>query len=206
MIRYQSHFEECKALLRTLRSGARVAFAAACAERQMPIYEGYSYRTGRGNSQILASMLTKIWSDLPDEKLPIYELRKMLGRCHELLPDPGRVEDAYQANAECTGMCVAYTIRTRLSGESSDAIWAATQAVDSLWNFLTSAVMRRPLIDISQPSGREMVNAHPTVQAEYQRQQEDLKELTAAAEGFSKEHVQDLRFRARAAANGFLGN
>ncbi len=45
----------------------RAAFAAACAERQLPAYHEFSAQSNRGDPRILEHILNRLWTDLSAE-------------------------------------------------------------------------------------------------------------------------------------------
>jgi uncharacterized protein YjaG (DUF416 family) len=74
------------AQLRRLPNQLCVAFAAACAERQLPNYASFSKVTGTGNPNLLAKALIRIWQDIEGNSATRVELLKKLNSCMSLLP------------------------------------------------------------------------------------------------------------------------
>jgi hypothetical protein len=103
-------------------------------------------------------------------------------------------------NAQNAGMAVAYALRTRLTGEAQEAAWAARVAYEALDNF----VINKEDIDTSKPGSELRVLSHPLMQAEFERQERDLRELLASGHRIV-EIVQRLRERARSDATLFFG-
>jgi uncharacterized protein YjaG (DUF416 family) len=201
--------DRCKATLDRLPATLRAAFAVACAERQFKVYVGYTERTREGDPRVLRTTLDALWQDVVDEKLTraqLQALEKLEKRCEALIPDPERIIDRYEQNAEDAVVATIYAATARATGESIDAARAASRAIDSLWNYLTSALDRVPLIDICHPRAVDLADAHPIMQAECRRQETDLAELTDAirkTESLSL-LIDDLRRRAQADSEEFL--
>ncbi len=192
--------ERCKATLDRLPAPLRVAFAVACAERQFEVYTGYTERTREGAARVLRSALDALWRDIVDAKLTPVQLQALEKQCEALIPDPERIIDRYGANAEDAVVATIYAVRACAAGESADAARAASRANDSTWTYLTSAVGRTPVIEISLRNSLELANGHPIMQAEFRRQERDLAELLTAPqepEGLSV-LIDGLRKRAQA--------
>ena len=180
----------------------RVAFAAACAERLLPSYFGFAGRTGRGNSNELASILQCIWDDLLGKTMTPEALQVKLDNCMRLVPeeDEGAFADG-QPYAEDAAAALAYTLRCRVSGKSQDAAWAARRVYDALDHY----VINREGIDPNEPGADERVLSDPIVQAELLRQRWDLDELLRAADQPDQgEAIKRLQQRARRDAAGLF--
>jgi len=175
---------------------AKVSFAAACAERQIPGYIVFSNQTGRGDPDALIAILERVWRDALGRKMTDDEVLLELDRCMALIPKedeaPWVNEQAY---AEDAALAVAYALRARSRGESQEAAYAARVAYEALDHH----VINRLGVDDD-----EGVLMHPVVQAELIRQHRDLDELRVDDAGLT-EAVSRLRDRARAEAAIFFG-
>lgn len=193
-IRYDE--QEIIRKLNQLDPKCRVAFAAACAERQIPSYVVFSKQTGRGNPDVLIDILERVWSDLPDGNMPQDALQRELSRCMALLPQeeegPWINEQAY---AEDAVSAVAYALRARSTGDSQEAAYAARVAYEAVDHH----VINRLGIESD-----DHVLAHPVVQAELARQHRDLDELQRANIDRSELFAR-LRERASVEAAVFFG-
>lgn len=173
----------------------KVAFAAACAERQLPGYVAFSKTTGRGDPDALRAILERVWRDVMGERMADEELAVVLDRCTSLIPQedegPWVTEQAY---AEDAASAVVYALRARKAGESQEAAYAARVAYEALDHH----VINRLGIEVDAE-----VLAHPIVQEELARQQRDLDELHTFG-GDPAEVIARLRDRARAEAAIFF--
>ena len=190
------------ARLAALPSKLRVAFAVLCAERQLPNYIRFSERSGLGNPNVLKEALASIWEDLQGQPLATAQLETILERCMALIPSDEEDTEEETAYAEDAAASVAYTIRARLADDPQDAAWAARRAYDTLDYFLMSQIDSTSVTREDE----EFVLSHPLVQAEFQRQQADLKdlELASAEKSLWASVISKLRDRARRDAEFFL--
>ncbi len=189
--------------LRPLTPALRVAFAAACAERQLPAYWAFHARTQRGDPQALADILDRLWRDLAGDQMSSSQIAAALQRCMALIPredeGPWVAEQAY---AEDAAAAVAYALRARSNGDEREAAWAARRAYDALNHFVINRLGLSP----GTPDGEEQIAINPLVQDELRRQERDLGEMKRAG---SAEPVLSLvaetRVRAQQEASAFFG-
>lgn len=178
-----------------LEPRAKVAFAAACAERQIPGYIVFSQQTGRGDPHSLIDILERVWRDGLGDKMSEDEVQRELDRCMALIPQenegPWVNEQAY---AEDAASAVAYALRARSTGESQEAAYAARVAYEALDHHV---INRLGIEDDGH------VLAHPVVQAELARQHRDLDELLGANADLA-DLLARLRDRASAEAAIFF--
>jgi uncharacterized protein YjaG (DUF416 family) len=179
-----------------LDPAAKVSFAAACAQRQIPGYITFSKQTGRGNSDALIAILERVWLDALGSKRSDDEVLLDLERCMALLPNeddgPWMSEQAY---AEDAVSAVIYALRARNTGESQEAAYAARTAYEALDHH----VINRLGVDDD-----ERVLMHALVQAELVRQYRDLDELRGCPGGLA-EAIARVQERAKAEAATFFG-
>jgi uncharacterized protein YjaG (DUF416 family) len=175
---------------------ARAAFAAACAERLLPAYHKFSARSNRGDPRILEQILTRLWTDLSGEPMSEAETEAQIDACMGLIPQ----EDdgpwvAEQAAAEDAVAAIAYALRCRRSGLAKEAAWAARRAYEALDDY----VINHENVDTNIAGAEAQVLAHPLVQAELARQQQDLDDLLGGTI-----NIDRLRERSKAEAAEFL--
>jgi uncharacterized protein YjaG (DUF416 family) len=200
----QFHFDEPDLVARLARlpSKPRVAFAALCAERQLPNYIRFSERSGLGNPNVLKEALESIWQDVQRQPLAKSELETILERCMALVPSGEEDTEEETAYAEDAAASVVYTIRARLADDPQEAAWGARCAYDTLDYFLMSQIDSTSVTREHE----KFVLSHPLVQAEFQRQQADLKdlELASSEKSLPASVISELRDRARRDAELFL--
>lgn len=186
-------FEEIKLAqkLGQLANGARVAFAAACAQRLSASYAKFSTQTGRGDEVALNGILTRLWNDLNGSQMSDEDLDAMIAACMELVPKeddgPWSME---QAAAEDAASALVYALRCRRSGQAKEAAWAARRAYEATDHY----VINTENIDTETPGAEARILSHPLVQAELRRQQRDLDELqdeTVTVDGLRERSVAE---------------
>lgn len=186
--------------LQRLRPALRVAFAAACAERQMAAYWPFANRHYGTACEALGHALEDAW--LKPAKTGDTELQQQLETCMALIPQEDTVqtwtEDA--TYAQDAGISVVYTLRTRISGKSQEAAWSARHAYESLDHYL----INRYNIDTNLPDGELKVLLHPLVQVELARQLRDLSELLADSGENLQQLIGKLRDRAKSESGIFF--
>ena len=193
--------DELTVRLARLPRRLRVAFAAACAEREIQNYD--RYLPGQvSEANVLKLTLQKVWEDAEGSAVSPRELTSLRDRCQSIIDDNDLDNTApLPFDAAASVVCA---VSARLTDDPNEAVWAAERANASVDWALTSKLKLRS-IDREQA---ERINAHPVVQAELRRQQRDLEDLEAAGrnERAIAEVVATVRDRARQDAPSFLGD
>jgi len=199
------HFDEEKLVsaLQELSVNFRVAFAAACAERQLPTYRVFHERTGKGNPLVLRDALDRIWDDLGGRPLAPEEIKTAIDQCLAYMP--GETDGGFSqhhAHAEDAAASVAYALRTRLTGEAQEAAWCARRAYESL----DSHVVNELDVDPGEPGAEDRIVRHSAIQRELSRQDRDLADLLTLVDhaGEARSAIETLRTRAHEEAASFL--
>ncbi|WP_437480029.1 DUF416 family protein [Sorangium sp. So ce1014] len=181
----------------------RVAFAAACAERQMPAYRFFITQTERNPTNPMEIALEMVWAD-PNATNCATGLERQIEAIMNLIPQEDSIEGPWTqeaTNAQNAGMAVAYALRAKLAGEAQEAAWAARVAYEALDNF----IINKESVDMNTPGNELRVFSHPLIQAELGRQERDIRTLLAANNREIARAVQEIRDRARAEAAAFFG-
>jgi uncharacterized protein YjaG (DUF416 family) len=192
------------AQLERLPNRLRAAFAAACAERQLPNYLRFAMTTGRGSPERLVGALRCLWEDVEGRTAGSTELKGYLNTCMSLLPEDGAGDLCLVSYyAEDAVSAVVYAIEARLKSDTRAAVESARVAYSSLDAYV-SEVLKFRSIGKNQEA---QILAHPLVQAELQRQRANLLQLKEiagdpAGEGPS---IAEIRRRAQADAKTFFG-
>jgi uncharacterized protein YjaG (DUF416 family) len=113
----------------------RAAFAAACAQRQLPSYQSFSAKTGFGDFTALEDMLETLWKDLNGNPIPEKELAAKIDAGMLLIPGED-IQQEGQAYAEDAAASVVYALQCRQTGGSEEAMYAAQRAYESLDHFV----------------------------------------------------------------------
>lgn len=176
--------------LEGMPSRARVAFAAACATRQLASYEAFA------DSQHLVSALfprehvMAVWQAV-EQGSPTGEIwSNRLEEVMELAPEAGHAWTPLHAYADDAIASLAYSIRCLAADSAQEAAWAARRAYE--------AADQAAIILIGEDFGpglEEKILAHPIVARELGRQARDLQ--------FLREHQDDLAGMSRLRAQAF---
>lgn len=113
--------------LARLPEAARVAFAASCAERLVPVYEWAAGSSADQDVAVVRAALDLGWSASASTD----QIEQAQAEVEALVPDEddeGFIDVALAQNA--VG-CVAYVLRARLSHDVQDAVWAARQLYEA---------------------------------------------------------------------------
>ncbi len=181
----------------------RVAFATACAQRQVPNYVRFTEVAGQGHPDVLIDVLNCLWDDLLGRLATEPKLRQQLDACMSLLPEESAACDGLEYYAEDAVSAATYAIEARLFSDIQPVIWAARRAYNALDEFAGS---ESPGGAIDQEE-EERILSHPLVQAELRRQRADLMQLQKIKIGSinEREVVEEVRRRAQADAREFFG-
>jgi uncharacterized protein YjaG (DUF416 family) len=180
--------------LEQLARSHRVAFAAACAQRQLLSYQRFSAKTGFGDFAALENMLESLWKELNGNPMPEKELAAKIDAGMQLIAGEDIEEDGREY-AEDAAAAVVYALRCRQNGESQEAMYTARRAYESLDHF----VINTENMDTNRPGEEARVLSHPLIQSEFGRQLRDLDELQRGTIT-----VPELQARARKEAVEFL--
>jgi uncharacterized protein YjaG (DUF416 family) len=111
------------AKLEPLDRWAKTAFAAACAQRLLPLFERYAKCVGASErSQRLAQILSAAWDVASGQVL---DVQTMESEAESMVPSDDEewlLETGYGDDAAAA---VAYAIRTWLTDDAQEAAWAA---------------------------------------------------------------------------------
>jgi uncharacterized protein YjaG (DUF416 family) len=179
----------------------RLIFAAACAERLFPAYVTASNLTGKGDPEMLARLLARLWEDIAGDPMAESEVQASISAGMNLIPEdyhePWFVE---QASAEDASIAVVYALTCRQSGDSKDAMWSAEHVYNALDHFL----INRENIDLNAPEAESRLQARPLIQAELARQRRDVDELLGDVDADVQQIAVKFRERAKAEAKIFF--
>lgn len=180
----------------------RVAFAAACAQRQLPNYVHTSAANPTGNTKAVTRMLRALWDGIARNAFDPENLRRDAALCKALIPDYEEFFEGIEY-AEDAVASLSYALDTALSGTGQDAMWAAQRAYSALNEY----IIQRFRVDTNTPNVQAFIDSFPIIQAELSRQRADLADLRAAAAYPSDETavIVRVKHRAESDAASFFG-
>jgi Protein of unknown function (DUF416) len=165
-------FSEGELIRRLIEVGRfeKTAFAAACAERLLPLFERYALKTGR-DSLPLSQALAEVWRATAGGSED-YDLALQGQVAERLMPDeedPAWVwESGYAQNAAAS---VAYAVRTWLTDDPQEAAWAARQVYEAADYAAQQPMTER---DLNAPGTVQRLLENPIVQAAIEGIEADL--------------------------------
>jgi uncharacterized protein YjaG (DUF416 family) len=184
---------ELRQELESLEKRYRAAFAAACAQRLLSSYVRYCTNNRADELDLLTGILDRLWRAIEGGS-DSTQLQKDVDLCLSLMPIDQADTDPNRLCAENAIASIAYAIRTQLSGDSQEAVWAAARAYETVDGYVISRLNRTIVDRDIEPQ----ILAHPLIQSELQKQRRDLVEMRDLAKN-SKEYraiIADIRRRA----------
>jgi uncharacterized protein YjaG (DUF416 family) len=154
------------AALAQLGARGKAAFAAACAQRLLPLYDEYVRRTGGGDLAAVHSGLDALWEELLSPGTGV-DFGGLADELEELVPDTvdGPWDD-YSGVAEDAIAAVVFAMWEYTGRDPSSVVWAAERALEAIEQQLDDEALAS--------------DADPQVVAEVARQRRDAAELAAA--------------------------
>jgi uncharacterized protein YjaG (DUF416 family) len=117
--------------LTILPLAARVLFAAACAERLIPIYHWFCTGARQCDFDLVRAALDFVWSAEGAQQRPDDQLNLWCERLEVLVSSIDEVDSVGAAVAENAVACVAYALRAWRANDPQESIWAARQLYDA---------------------------------------------------------------------------
>ena len=157
----------------------KVAFATACAQRLVPLYQRYCKRSKRGKPAALDNAMLRLWHYLQGKDIPVPERERLIRRLDNLMPADDDTDDV-DGLADSALFAAGYAIECSIAGDSALAVLAAEMAFETMYSLFMNAAYP----DCTGVTG-EMINntiASPPAQTELARQQRDLDEIAAACQ------------------------
>ncbi len=181
----------------------RVAFAAACTQRQLLNYIRASAANPIGDPGAVPRILRELWDSAERNTFELEKIQVDLAICEELIADYYNGKFKGFGFAEDALASLAYALDTALSRGSQETMWAAERACNALFAY----IVKRFDLDAGTPSALSHINSFPIKQAELSRQQADLAELHAAAKkpGTETAVIARIKHRAEHDAASFFG-
>lgn len=124
-------YDEMLLMLRLapLDRAAKTAFAAACAERLLPLSDRYARQGGSSRQERLGVIVAAAWATASGRDVEASRLRD---EAESMIPDEDdegwTAERAYAGSAAAAA---AYALRTWITNDPQEAAWAARQLFDA---------------------------------------------------------------------------
>lgn len=179
--------------LSALPKEARIAFAAACAQRLTSGVE-WAKAGGLAYQRLLRRGLAVTWDAAEGVAQSTTTVASLLAECDALLKDEDEgAWSTMRVFSEHAITAVRYALSMILSGSAQEALWAARQNLDALDYYVSDSKGLESWSELDE----KQIAASSLVQREVGRQQRDISELTAVASRSNlRMAVKDLRRRA----------
>ncbi len=151
----------------------KAAFAAACAQRLLPLFDRYA-AVVHSDPAIIHVALARVWEALRDANV---DLRPMQGAAEGQVPqedDDWILETGYAQNAAA---CAAYAVRTWLTDDAQEAAWASRQVYE-LADYAVQQLL--PDLDLNGPEAECQLVGHDLVQVALAGIEQDLRVVESA--------------------------
>lgn len=151
----------------------KAAFAAACAQRLLPLFDRYAAATS-ADPAIVHEALERVWGTLRGAQ---GDLRPLQAAVEGQVPqenDDWTLETGYAQNAAA---CAAYAVRTWLTDDPQEAAWASRQVYE-LADYAVQQLL--PDLDLNLPDAESQLLGHALVQAALEGIEHDLCEVESA--------------------------
>jgi hypothetical protein len=165
----------------------KTAFAAACAERLWPLFVRYAERAA-GDVAPLESVLQDTWRAAQGDGGDLASAQEI---AEEMIPsedDDGWVHEMGYGQSAVAG--IAYAVRTWLTDDPQEAVWAARQVYEAADYAAQHAL---PELDLNAAGAEQQFHESAFVQEALSALGEDL----SAVESTEDSKWEDLRQRAR---------
>jgi len=170
----------------------RGAFAAAAAERLMPMYLRFHERTTQGDPARLENALEAAWRGVSGQSRDD-ELGSWQAVAEALVPDEDDSWTDDSAFAQHAAAAVAYALRSLRSTDPREAGWAARQVYEAADY---AELARKGAVDINEPGAERRILTSDLVQFALAGIHEDLAAALAAG-GRANDIPASMRVRAR---------
>lgn len=180
--------------LEPLDRSAKTAFAAACAQRLMPLYDRYARQVGDSSlQQRLAVIVSAAWAAASGRDV---EASRLEADAESMVPDEDdegwTASRAYAGNAAAAA---AYALRAWLTDDPQEAVWAARQLFDAA--DLAYFQANPGVIFVTEEENKASLES-PVVQSAISAIQRDLEAIEKATPWF------DVRQRAEAEGSDWV--
>lgn len=184
--------EALGAQLSELEPWQRSAFTLACAQRLLPLYQKYCAVSGRGDTSFAEQTLDALWRSLQGESISNEQLRQMISRGEELVPNGDEVDvSVWHWFAMDAMAALIYAVQIQQVDDAEKGVWAARHSCDVIMFYLR----RRDHLKIRTSDDQKALETDPAIQAELARQQQDLITLSEVDE--RADALEAVRVRAQ---------
>lgn len=147
----------------------KTAFAAACAQRLLPLYLRYSEAVPTVDGATIRSVVSLVWEVLRGAQLDLRPQQQIAEGQVPAEDDNWVLETGYAQNAAA---CAAYAVRAWLTDDAQEAARAARQAYE-VSDYAAQQLLGD--IDLNAPDAESKLAGHELVQAALDAIERDLR-------------------------------
>ncbi len=165
--------------LKPLPPAFRAAFAASCCERMVPNYEAFTAMEGWGKPALLRSAMDDIWTTLAGFTSARLKEPVSIAELQAIMPDTEDFTSLFTPSAQNAVSAIALIIGSWATDEVEDFVTVARLSLDTVDIYVRK--VDDPVLGThpGNPAFDRWVDQHPLMQAERDKQSEDLKSLSA---------------------------
>lgn len=172
---------------------AMVAFAAACATRQLSCYEAYAAKFATPCAQEMGKYVAQVWEAIEHAGASDIDWQQSLESIMNLAPGESDSWTPLHAYADDAIASLAYSVRCLIKKDAQEAAWAARRAYESV----DQAAIKALNPELNGPESEARIRSHPVVQRELQRQLRDLQLLRGEEMPSGIQHVRSMAYQER---------
>ena len=188
--------EQIKGRLNGVRPRALLAFGAMVCERMYPNYVAFERQQTWGNSSVLRWALDAVWTMLLNDRLEVAVVRQHLASCEEAIPSTDDFPGTSASMALDSATAICDLLDGVETGPLEKVAEICTLAIDSVDRHIQfEDLSSRAAIT---PADELFIAEHPLMQAELQRQEDQLAKVVGA-ERFDRDTLTRLKVEAQQA-------
>jgi uncharacterized protein YjaG (DUF416 family) len=168
--------------LESLSKQSRICFAASCCERLIPNYRAFWKLEKWGDANRLDNTVDLIWAHLEGQEFSSQQINELMALLETIGPDTEDFISLWTGPAVDAVGAVISTLQCCIDGDATHAVAVGWLAVESVYHYLS--VVNDPELDVHQadPSFERFVLEAPLMNAELQKQLQDLALLESINE------------------------
>lgn len=147
-----------------------VTFAASCSERLLPNYKKFVDVEQWGDYSFFRSTLNSIWNFIEQQNISDENLKLLMKKCFEFVPDSEEFESIYASYAIDFGASIYNTLKYCLEKDIKNIISVADASINTVDLF----VQEKHNLDPDDPDLEQKINNDQMMQQEIIKQLNDL--------------------------------
>lgn len=170
---FQAFLETLERELNKIPEVCQLAFGAACCERALPNYIAFSNAEHWGDPRILRGALDRVWKIIAGEDVVEDEIKGLEKQCHAATPDSDDFGSVLGTAGQEASIAIQLLLRYCLEADPQYGLRISTLQRDTIDCFVQDQLDLDPM----DPRLNEIIEAHPLMREELERQKNDLAYL-----------------------------